>query len=133
MALTKEELKALSDLLDEKLDKRLAPIEKKLDKIEGRLDAIETRLDKVEGRLDAMETRLDKVEGRLDAMEIRLEKVEGRLDRLETDVAAVKKGLTEVRGAQIKIDRRISDIYNLALDAWGQGVENRAWLQRMTK
>ena len=105
MALTKEELKALSDLLDEKLDKRLAPIEKKLDKIEGRLDA----------------------------MEIRLEKVEGRLDRLETDVAAVKKGLTEVRGAQIKIDRRISDIYNLALDAWGQGVENRAWLQRMTK
>lgn len=119
MALTKEELKALSDLLDEKLDKRLAPIEKKLDKIEGRLDAIETRLDKVEGRLDAME--------------IRLEKVEGRLDRLETDVAAVKKGLTEVRGAQIKIDRRISDIYNLALDAWGQGVESRAWLQRMTK
>ncbi len=105
MALTKEDLKALSDLLDERLDKRLEPMEKKLDKIENRLDTVESRLDKVESRLD----------------------------RLETDVAAVKKGLTEVRGAQIKMDRRISDIYNLALDAWGQGVENRAWLQRMTK
>lgn len=112
MALTKEDLKALSDLLDERLDKRLEPMEKKLDKIESRLDTIENRLDTVESRLD---------------------KVESRLDRLETDVAAVKKGLTEVRGAQIKMDRRISDIYNLALDAWGQGVENRAWLQRMTK
>lgn len=105
MALTKEDLKALSDLLDERLDKRLEPMEKKLDKIENRLDTVESRLDKVESRLD----------------------------RLETDVAAVRKGLTEVRGAQIKMDRRISDIYNLALDAWGQGVENRAWLQRMTK
>ena len=119
MALTKEDLKALSDLLDERLDKRLEPMEKKLDKIESRLDTIENRLDTIENRLDTIESRLDKVES--------------RLDRLETDVAAVKKGLTEVRGAQIKMDRRISDIYNLALDAWGQGVENRAWLQRMTK
>ena len=98
MALTNEDLKVLSDLLDEKLDKRLNPIEEKLDTIENRLDKVETRL-----------------------------------DRLETDVATVKKGLTEIRGAQIKLDRRISDIYNLALDVWGQGMENRAWLQKMTQ
>ncbi|MCI9144599.1 MAG: hypothetical protein HFH87_18605 [Lachnospiraceae bacterium] len=91
MTWTNEDLKALSDLLDEKLDKRLDPMGKKLDKIES------------------------------------------RLDRLETDVAAVKKGLAEIRSEQIKMDRRISDIYNLTLDIWGQGVENRAWFERMTK
>ena len=91
MTWTNEDLKALSDLLNEKLDKRLDPMGKKLDKIES------------------------------------------RLDRLETDVAAVKKGLAEIRSEQIKMDRRISDIYNLTLDIWGQGVENRAWLDRMTK
>lgn len=112
MALTNEDLKVLSDLLDEKLDKRLNPIEEKLDTIENRLDKVENRLDTIENRLD---------------------KVETRLDRLETDVTAVKKGLTEIRGAQIKFDRRISDIYNLALDAWGQGMENSAWLQKMTQ
>lgn len=105
MTWTNEDLKALSDLLDEKLDKRLDPMGKKLDKIESRLEKVENKVTTIESRLD----------------------------RLETDVAAVKKGLTEVRGAQIKMDRRISDIYNLALDAWGQGVENRAWLQKMTK
>ncbi len=105
MTWTNEDLKALSDLLDEKLDKRLDPMGKKLDKIESRLEKVENKVTTIESRLD----------------------------RLETDVAAVKKGLTEVLGAQIKMDRRISDIYNLALDAWGQGVENRAWLQRMTK
>lgn len=100
-----EDLKALSDLLDEKLDKRLDPMGKKLDKIESRLEKVENKVTTIESRLD----------------------------RLETDVAAVKKGLTEVLGAQIKMDRRISDIYNLTLDIWGQGVENRAWFERMTK
>lgn len=105
MTWTNEDLKALSDLLDEKLDKRLDSMGKKLDKIESRLE-------KVENKVTA---------------------IESRFDRLETDVAAVKKGLAEIRSEQIKMDRRISDIYNLALDIWGQGVENRAWLERMTK
>ena len=70
-------------------------------------------------KLDNMERKLDKVESRLD-------KVESRLDNLESGQAEIKKQI-------YRMDRKISDTYNLALDAWGQGVENRKWLEENDK
>lgn len=111
MALTSDDLKAFSELLDEKLDKRLTPISARLDSIEHRLDSVELRLDSMEHRLDSMEHRL----GKLDA-----------------DVAELKIGQSRITGDLIKLDRKMTDTYNLALDAWGRGVENRTWLQNIT-
>ncbi len=90
MGLTNEDLQALASLLD----KKLQPINDRLDRIEGRLDRIEGRLDKVEGRLD----------------------------NLESIQAEIKREL-------IIIDRKNSDTYKVALDAWVLGTQNRAWLQ----
>lgn len=83
MGLTNEDLQALASLLD----KKLQPINDRLDRIEGRLD-----------------------------------KVEGRLDNLESIQAEIKREL-------IIIDRKNSDTYKVALDAWVLGTQNRAWLQ----
>lgn len=83
MGLTNEDLQALASLLD----KKLQPINDRLDRIEGRLD-----------------------------------KVEGRLDNLEGIQAEIKREL-------IIIDRKNSDTYKVALDAWVLGTENRAWLE----
>ena len=118
MALTSDDLKAFSELLDEKLDKRLTPIS-------ARLDSIEHRLDSVELRLDSMEHRLDSVELRLDSMEHRLDSTEHRLGKLDADIAELKIGQSRITGDLIKLDRKMTDTYNLALDAWGRGVENR--------
>lgn len=54
MALTNEDLQAISGLLDMKL----RPIDCRLDNIETRLDKVETRLDKVEIRLDRLESEM---------------------------------------------------------------------------
>lgn len=107
MFLTNEDLKAISKLLDEKLDE-------KLDK----------RLNPINGRLDSMEGRLDKLESRLDSME-------GRLTKLEEDVASLKTGQMEIRKELYRLDRRIEDAYRTALDAWGEGVENRTLIMNM--
>ena len=77
-------------------------------------------------KLDNMESKLDKVESRLDNIESRLDKVEGRLDKFEG-------GQAEIKFQLYRMDRKISDTYNLALDAWGQGVENRQWLEGNSK
>lgn len=43
-----------------------------------------------------------------------------RLNRLEVGQAETKRVL-------YRLERQIFDTYNLALDSWGQGVENRVW------
>ena len=70
--------------------------------------------------------KLDNIEGRLDNIEGRLDKVESRLNNLESGQAEIKRQI-------YRMDRKISDTYNLALDAWGQGVENRKWLEENDK
>ena len=56
----------------------------------------------------------------------KLDNIEGRLDNLE-------KGQADIQRQLYRMDRKISDTYNLALDAWGQGVENRKWLESSSK
>lgn len=63
-------------------------------------------------------------------LDVKLQPIENRLGRLEADVSAVKKGQAEMIGDIIKLDRKISDAYQLALDAWGQSMENRSWLEQ---
>ena len=111
MTLTNKDLMAISNLMD-----------RKLHPINSRLDSIESRLDKIECRLDKVESRLDKVEGRLD-------KVESRLDHLESDMSAMKVGQAELRQHLKEIDQKVSETYQLALDAWGTSIENRNWLE----
>lgn len=69
--------------------------------------------------LQALASLLDK---KLQPINDRLDKVEGRLDNLEGIQAEIKREL-------IIIDRKNSDTYKVALDAWVLGTENRAWLQ----
>ena len=86
------------------------------------LQAIAGLLDPIHSRLDKMEDKLDKVEGKLD-------KVEGRLDKLESQVSALTVGQAEIRKDLKTLDEKVTETYNLALDAWGTSTENRKWLE----
>lgn len=50
-------LQAISDMMDKKLDERLAPINKRLDKIDNRFDILEHKQDRTEKKVDSL--RLD--------------------------------------------------------------------------
>ena len=76
--LTQEDLQALQTMMETTIDKKLEPIN---------------------GRLDAIDVRLDTINGRLDAIDVRLDTIDGRLDTIENDMAEVKKSLAEVREA----------------------------------
>lgn len=51
MALTNEDLKAISDLMDQKLE----PINQRLDKMDNRLDLIELKQDRTAKKLDDLQ------------------------------------------------------------------------------
>lgn len=45
-----------------------------------------------------------------------------KLDKFEAGQSRLQREI-------YKVDRKITDTYNLALDTWGQSVENGAWLE----
>lgn len=78
MALTREDLLAISQLLDE----RLNPINKRLDGMDKRFDGMDERLDRMDERLDSMDERLLNVENNMvtkDYLEKQLKKSENMI------------------------------------------------------
>lgn len=114
MALTSNDLQAIQELL--------LPIHIRLDGIDNRLDGIDDRLNRMDERLDGMDDRLDGMDNRFD-------RIENRLDRVESEVSSLKSGQLEIRKELKEVDRKVSDTYDLALEAWGKSTENRRWLE----
>lgn len=69
--------------------------------------------------------KLDLLLEKMGNLETRINQLDKKVDKLEVGQIGIKKEL-------YMIDRQITDTYKLALDAWGQGVENRTWLENGT-
>ena len=108
MALTNNDIQTLANLIDTKLDQKLQPINNELDNINSRLDKMDSRLDGMDSRLDKMDSRLDKI---------------------ESEVSALHANQIEFNKELKKLDCKVSDTYELALEAWGTSTENRMWLE----
>ena len=56
-------------------------------------------------------------------MDQKLQPINDRLDKIESEVLVLKKETRVIKD-------KVSDTYNLALEAWGQSTENRTWLEQ---
>ncbi len=92
------------------------------------LQAIASLLQPINNRLDRMDGRLDGMDSRFDGMDSRLDRMENRLEKLESEVLSLKVGQIELVKEVREVKDKVSDTYNLALDAWGQSTENRIWI-----
>ena len=72
---------------------------------------------------------LQAIQGLLQPINERLDGIDNRLDKVESEVSALKGGQLEIRKDLKRMDRKISDTYDLALEAWGKSTENRKWLE----
>ena len=79
--------------------------------------------------IQAIQTLLLPINNRLDGIDNRLDRVDIRLDKLDSEVSSVRAGQLEIRKDIKNLDRKVSDTYNLALEAWGTSTENRVWLE----
>lgn len=82
---------------------------------------------------DMMDKKLDE---RLSPINTRLDNMDSRLEKLESDTLALKAGQNrivekqrELRQDIKKLDDKVTNTYDLALDAWGTSTENRNWLE----
>ncbi len=78
---------------------------------------------------DMMDQKLQPIHELLGGMESRMNTMEARMDKLESQVSALRAGQLDMSKDIKKLNNRIEKANQLALVAWGRGVENRKWLQ----
>ena len=84
--------------------------------------------DKLDKKLDE---KLQPISNRLDKIESDMSGVNNRLDRLESDISGLKASQIEIRKEVKAVHDKVTDTYELALDAWGKSTENRTWLEKI--
>lgn len=62
-------------------------------------------------------------------MDQKLQPINNRLDKIESDISSLKVGQRDLKKEMRQVKDKVSDTYDLALEAWGQSTENRAWLE----
>ena len=78
-----------------------------------------------------MDCKLEPINNRLDKMDGRLNKMDDRFDKLDSQASALHFGQIETRKEIKEVSIKVSETYALALDSWGQGAENRKWLEKI--
>lgn len=76
--------------------------------------------------------KLDLILARLDSIESEMQGMKSEIQGMKEKIDKVSLGQLEIKKEIIMLNRKISDTYNLALDAWGTSAENRTWLENGT-
>ena len=76
-------------------------------------------------KLDLILSKLDSIESEMQGMKTEMQGMKQKIDRLSLGQLEIKKEI-------IMLNRKISDTYDVALDALGTSTENRTWLEKGT-
>lgn len=69
MSLTKEDLLAISDLIDVKLDNQNNILEKRFVEIDKRFDAVDSKFEEVDRRFNSVDKKFEEVDKRFDSVD----------------------------------------------------------------
>lgn len=81
--------------------------------------------------LHAISTLFEPIHGKLDKLESRIDKMESRMEKMDSEISSLKAGQLCMRKDLKEIDQKVSNTYELALEAFGTSKENRTWLNQI--
>lgn len=76
--------------------------------------------------------KLDLILSKLDSIEAEMQGMKGEMQGMKQKIDKVSLGQLEIKKEIIMLNRKISDTYDVALDALGTSTENRTWLEKGT-
>ena len=80
-------------------------------------------------KVSGLESDMRDVKQKVSGLESDMKKTNNKLDKIDSEVSSLRAGQIDIRKEIKQVDKRVSDTYNLALDAWGTIAENRKWLE----
>ncbi len=105
----------------EKLDLLLTKVQGMETEMKGMKDEMQGIKDEVQG----MKTEMQGMKTEMQDMKDEMQGMKKKLDKLSLGQLEIKKEI-------IMLNRKISDTYDVALDALGTSTENREWLEKGT-
>ena len=87
-------------------------------------DMIDKKLLPINSRLDKMDTEFNRINNEFGRMN-------NEFDKLNSQVSALRAGQIELRKELKGVNIKVTDTYNIALDAWGTSIENRKRLEKI--
>lgn len=114
MILTKDDLKAIGLIVDE----RIKPLEERMDRLEAKVDKLgehvgnlEVKVDRLDERIGNLEVAVDKLDERVGNLEIGMKNVNRQLNRLNTSMKAanvrIGKLETVTRDIKLSVEERV--------------------------
>ena|GEM_PF-4341825 len=129
MTLTKEDLQAIGDLIDVKMDEKFeinnagleARLEAKLgEKLNKRFDELDVTLAEcfrdIQKQFDGVNERFAIIEDRFDAVDARFDRLEERVDGISYGLREVKDLTAKTFNKTVAIENDLSDIYDTQKD-----------------
>lgn len=83
-------------------------------------------------KLDLLLIKVQGIETGMQGMKSEIQGMKGEMQGMKEKMNKLSLGQLEIRKEIIMLNRKISDTYNVALDALGTSTENRSWLENGT-
>ena len=115
MALTNDDLQAISSLMDIKLQ------------------PVNYRLEKIESAIFVLKVGQEELKTNYEELKVGQEELKANYEELKIGYGELKAGQRELKKEIMELKDKVTVTYNLALEAWGQSTENRVWLEEESK
>lgn len=107
--------------------------DEKLDLILDKISRLDEKVSRIEDRLSRLEDRVSNLEDRVNNLESSFgsyrKETNSRFDKLEFQVSSLQSGQIDIRNELEAVNIKVSETYQIALEAWGTSAENRKWLE----
>lgn len=76
-----------------------------------------------------MDSKLEPVKDEIGRIKGEMITISSHLEKLDSQVSALRNGQIETKNEIEDISVKVSETYEIAINAWGQSSENREWLK----
>ena len=90
------------------------------------------KLDLLLTKVQGMETEMQGMKEDMQGMKTEMQGIKDEVQGMKKKLDKLSLGQLEIRKEIIMLNRKISDTYDVALDALGTSTENREWLEKGT-
>ena len=95
-----------------------------------KLDLLLTEIQSIKGEVQDMKSEMQDMKSEMQDMKSEMQNMKSEMQNMKENIDKLSMGQLEIKKEIYMLNRKISDTYNVALDALGTSAENRTWLEK---
>ena len=125
MILTNEDLLAISQIVDKRLEIRLKPIEKDISALDDKVNALDVKVNALDDKVNALDDKVNALDDKVNALDDKVNALDNKFIDLNHRVETLESGLHNVRLFQENIILpRLNTIESCYLDTFNRYQKN---------